>query len=99
MIHSAINNASIATASVHPIENGSLRTRAISFVVYGIILAAARMCNQIYSQIAYISTNPNFSSDQLSVQALSTGSEALPQRKGLFVGKSEPSFWHCISPG
>lgn len=40
MIHSAINNASIATASVHPIENGSVRTRAMSFVVYGIILAA-----------------------------------------------------------
>lgn len=57
------------------------------------------MYNQIYSQIAYVSINPNFSSDQLGVQALSTDSEALPQLKGLFVGKSEPSFWHYISPG
>ena len=57
------------------------------------------MYNQIYSQIACASTNPNFSSDLLAVQALGAGSEALLQLKDLFVVKNKQVVWHFISLG
>ena len=70
MIHPAIKNASMATASVYPFENGSLRTKAMSLAAYN--SGSRKLYNQTYSQIARASTNPKFSPDQLGVQALST---------------------------
>lgn len=60
----------MATASVYPFENGSLRTKAMSLVAYN--SGSWKLYNQMYSQIVHASTNPKFSPDLLGVRALIT---------------------------